>query len=196
MIPSPTLPMQEQLDFIVSEFLSSDNTNQQIHGMMLSLEQTSTWAASSAQQEKNPNQDQTTTKHQAAVTLAEDTHCKLCTDSQGSEMFDRRTQVSSIASSAFPGQSWNHSCTQCKHRSLKGILIYLLLKEASQIQVPFQVQVSTFTSVPWETRKRRKWLKKQLCTFYCLNRIPIRAIWRKLFLFGVLFASNQVRKEI
>lgn len=46
---------------------------------------------------KTTNQNQTTIKHQAAVTLAEDIHCKQCTDSQGSEMFDRRIQVGSIA---------------------------------------------------------------------------------------------------
>lgn len=74
---------------------------------------------------------------------------------------------------------------------------YIPSAEGDQpIIFPFQVQVSTSTHVPWETRKSRKWLNKQLCTFYCLNRIPIRAIWRLLFFFGVLFASNQLNKEI
>lgn len=38
-----------------------------------------------------------TTKHPDAVTLAGDAHCKLCTASQASEMFDSRIQVGSIA---------------------------------------------------------------------------------------------------
>lgn len=48
--------------------------------------------------------------------------------------------------------------------------------------------------------ENRKWLNKQLCstlcTSYCLNRISIRAIWRRFLFFGVLFTSNQVNKEV
>lgn len=87
-----------------SEILSSDNTyleysNQQIHGIMLSLEQANKYLnyILCSTGKKKPNQNQTTTKHPAAVTPAEGTHCKLYTDSQGSEIFDRRTQVGSIA---------------------------------------------------------------------------------------------------
>lgn len=45
-------------------------------------------------------------------------------------------------------------------------------------------------------QESRKWLNKQLCTSYCLNRISIRAICRRILFFGVLFASNQVNKEV
>lgn len=92
--------MKEQLHFTVSEFLSSDNTNleyseQQIQGIMLSQERTNKYLnciLSSRGKKKPP-----TTKHQAAETLEEDIDCKLCTDSQASETFDKRIQVGSIA---------------------------------------------------------------------------------------------------
>lgn len=56
----------------------------------------------------------------------------------------------------------------------------------------FQVQVSVSTHAPWETQKSRKWLNKQLCTFYCLNRKPIRAIWRKIFFFSLDSFLHQI----
>lgn len=75
---------------------------------------------------------------------------------------------------------------------------YIPSAEGGQpIIFPLQEQVSTSTHVPRETWKSRKWLNKQLCTFYCLNRIPIRATWRKIIFFpleSLLHQTSSVKK--
>lgn len=109
-------------------------------------------------------------------------------------MFDR-IQVGSIAWAAFQGQTWNCSCTPCKHRSLKGILLYLLLKEDSQSSSLSKCGPLHLAMLPGR-HESRKLLNKQLCTTYCLNKISIRVIWRRVLFFAVLFASNQVNKEV
>lgn len=96
LISSPTLPMQEYLYFTVSKSPTNDKnfeySKEQIQEIILGANKQVHELHPLLKGKSNP-----TTKHPDAVTLKEDIHCKLCTASQASEMFDRRIQVGSIA---------------------------------------------------------------------------------------------------
>lgn len=192
MISSPTLPMQEYPYFTVSKFPINDKnfeySKEQIWEIILSWKQTNKYLNFIVPLKRKSNP---TAKHPDAVALIEDTYCKMCTTSQASEMFDRRIQHCLICISRAELELQLHTV---QTQIIKGNSSIPSPEGGKPIIFPFQVQVS-IPMLPGR-HESRKWLNKQLCTSYCLNRISIRTIWRMILSFRVLFASNQVNKEV